>query len=385
MPYSNLVINPNAGTTPSFGGLDTSQWSLSNAVQSSHNTGGNGSAFGGMMSNLLSGGLGALGSIASSLISGAFAKRAQQRQFKMNQLLMDKQNQMQRDMLVDEMALKMQGYKNAGLSTASLAGNFSNNVAVPSSNVGAPQGTAHDMRLGDIFNAARQVKLQEMAIQSQIDLNEAQADALLSNARKTNADATVTEHYGLKTAASTLQNIDQNTRLQLSQEEKTWTDRWNSINLTDAQIRQIDGQLDIAYQQLPLQLQVLASEVFKNQESGKLSIAQAAEAYQAIRESAKRIEKLSADIGLTSAQTAVAWALAALHEKQKETEGYRGLYEKKQAQLAQLDYDVANSMGMSYYHLRNVMQVINPLTWIMGAVGISRNIPSTHTPITGFR
>lgn len=386
MPYSNLVINPNAGSVPSFGGLDASQWSHSNSVQNSNNTSSSQGAFGGMMNNLISGGLGAVGGLLTTGLNAIFAKKAAQRQFKYNKQLMQFQNELQRDMLVDEMALKMRGYKNAGLSTASLAGNFSNNTAVPGTSVSAPQASSSDFsKLGDIFNVARQVKLQEAAIESQIDLNHAQAQGVLANARKANAEAAPIEQYGMQTAASTLQNIDQNTKTQLAQEEKMWTDAYNGIRLTDAQIRQIDGQLDIAYKTLPSQLQVLAAQVYELHARGVLSYADAAEAYQSIQESAKRIEKMEVDMGLTSAQTAVAWATKSLIEKQKETEGWKSLEAKKNAQILQLQYDIAKSMGMGYYHFNNVMNAINPVAWVMAAVGLNRAIPGSRGTQIGFK
>lgn len=285
MPYSNLVINPNAGSVPSFGSIDSNQWSLGNAVQSSNNVGSNGSAFGGLMSGLLSGGIGAVGSLIGSGLNALFAKKAAERQFKMNKQLMQFQNEMQRDMLMDEMALKMQGYKKAGLSTASLAGNFSNNTAVPSQSVGSSQATAHDMRLGDIFNVARQVKLQEMAIESQIRVNEAQANALNSNARKNTADAIVTEGYGVPTASQNLKNMQAQVR-HLDADiaflnEKTRTEPvarrsiFKSIQLTDKQIQAIDMQYDIEYRKLNPYIQNLLANAYMASQTGRNQKAQA--------------------------------------------------------------------------------------------------------------
>lgn len=290
MPYSNLTINPNAGSVSPFAGLDASQWSLGNATQNINNmNAGGSSAFGGMMSGLLSGGIGAASSLLGTIINGIFAKKAAQRQFDMNKKLMDYQNEMQRDMLTDEMALKMQGLKNAGLSTASLAGNFSNNTAVPSQSVGAPQATAQDMRLGDIFNAARQVKLQEDAIQSQIDLNEANAQKALASARndystagKTDVEKYLLQVYGARKYETEIANLTAEEQKKLADRDYIVQKKINEMNLNEKEIQLLQQQYDINWKKLPKELALLSAQAYREYQQGNLAKKQCDEVQQKI-------------------------------------------------------------------------------------------------------
>lgn len=344
--------------------------------------GGSGSAFGGLMSSLLPS---LIGSFGSTALNALFSKIAANRQYGMNKSLMDYQNQLQRDMLTDEMALKMQGYKNAGLSTASLAGNFGGNVAVPSSNVSATQAQAHDPRLGEIMNAARQVKLQEDAIQSQIDLNEANAEKARASAGVDTADAYLKREYGDQEYEKTFALMDAQTRDLVANAEKAAQDRLNSIRLTDQQVYSIATQTGIAWTKLPLELKALAADIYARRASGAMSYAQAAEAYQAVKESAERINLIREQEDWTDAQTDAAIELAILYKKQQSGEGYRNVSAKAQAELDQMRRDVERAFGHRGRVMERAVQAVNPLSFIIGFSAVNKMMPNGPKHGMGFK
>lgn len=283
MAISNMVIPTTAplSSMSSMGGTFGRTMDVANNVPPlSSNSGGSGlSSLG---SSLLSGGIGAAGSLLSGFINNIFAMRAQKRQFKYNTQLMNIQNALQRDLIQDDALLKLQGYKKAGLSTASLGGSFGNPSSVPVQSVGSPQGSMPDMRLGDIFNAARQVKLQEDAIQSQINLNNANAESALANARNsisesrlTDAETYLKQNFGAAYYEHQFANMDANTKESLANTDKLIQDMWNSINITDAELKLKELEYQTNFRQLPKLLRLLDAQTAESYSRGEVNRATA--------------------------------------------------------------------------------------------------------------
>lgn len=318
---SFMDVNPNAGSpsplstnyNPSgrvdssmpksfAGNLDALNASFPVATDSS----GSGSAFGGLMTSLIPS---LLGSFGSTALNALFSKISANRQYGMNKSLMDYQNLLQRDMLTDEMALKIQGYKNAGLSTASLAGNFGGNVAVPSSNVSATQAQANDPRLGDIMNAARQVKLQEDAIQSQIDLNEANAEKARASAGVDTIEADLRKVYGAPVYELTMSSMSENTKKTIADRIKAYQDMWNSMDITGQQILNLEQErknmeqvFNINVKTLPKQLALLAAQAYAQYQAGNLSKSQASNVAQQTKNLEVQHALLQKNLKITDSQ-----------------------------------------------------------------------------------
>lgn len=233
----------------------------------------------GFIKNIISPLMGLAGGFLSSGLNAAFAKIAAKRQYKNQVQLMQLQNQMQRDMLTDEMALKMKGYKNAGLSTASLAGNFSNNTAVPGGSAAASQASASDLgNIGNIMNAAKQIKLQELALQSEINLNNANAEAARANAQnsmasagKTDIESYLLNTYGSRKYEGEIANLDAEEKKTLADRDYLVQKKINEMNLNEKEVQLLQQQYDINWKRLPKELALISAQAYREMEQGNLA------------------------------------------------------------------------------------------------------------------
>lgn len=233
-----------------------------------------------------SGGIGAAlqagGSLIGGLIGQAFAKRNLRRQVNAQKELTEFNLQKEYELMLNEMRFKTMGMRNAGISTASMNGQFGGNAAVPTQSAGLPQGPQVQMNPTLGLELAMALNKND----AEVGVLQAQADALKADARMRNADASVTETYGHPTAAQNLSNmsvtedeilsrIDLN-KADLKKKPYELSALQHSIPLIDAQrYNNIMGgyssvrNSDLEWEKLDPLTKVMVSQAYMNYQIGK--------------------------------------------------------------------------------------------------------------------
>lgn len=325
------------------------------------------------------------GGILQGLLNAGFAKKNAALNYKYNSMLMDKQNQYNIDAFNRENArqdylmrnansIMKQSLQNAGYSTADPNGTGVspagiNNMDVPSNpgmNVGM---SAPD--LAGIFQSIASARLMQ-----------AQATKVESETVEQDIKNELYAKYGESEYQATVKNLEASAQNQVAMSLFHDQQRVNSIATTEATVKDINQRLDMDWQKLPVQLQLYAAQANEAFNSGELRKAQIDEVYQGIRESYARIQKLMSDIGLNSAQIAVAGAL---------TQNYFQDTRLKQVQTSgkiienaynRLQYDVQNGLGVKWHQAKDVLDAFLPIGTLVGALKLLS--PGSNVTVKGF-
>lgn len=223
------------------------------------------------------------------------------------------------------------------------------------------------------------------------------AYATVAQARKAEAEAKKVEaetdyqnmfnqlysKYGEEQTKAALSNLQEDTKLKIAETLKTDQDKANSIQLTDAQVKDINDRLGMDWAKLEPQIQLLCAQAFEAEAAGHLNKAKISEVWQNIAESKQRIENLKKEYDLTDAQIAVAFASKQLIDQQKLSEieetGRRGASKRSaeaQARIDELEAQTKENLGPGYY---STMKVIDDITSQAEKIG---NTVSSFIPFT---
>lgn len=190
--------------------------------------------------------------------------------------------------------------------------------------------------------------------------------------------------FGEQQWSSAIKNLDADTQNKISQALYADQKKLNETNLTEKQIDQIEQSLDMAWQRLTPELQLMAAQAYEAESSGHLSHVQISKVWQDIRESQQRIVNLQHEVGLTDAQVAVAIQQVSNLEREHDLIGAQSVSAKAQAELDQLYRDIETGMGMNFWRAKRIVEAVLPIGAIGAALGLRLGGPSSPTPIRGF-
>lgn len=329
---------------------------------------------------------GAVGSAFNTIFAPAMAKlnlKFANKQLGLQQKYARENFQMENDrqdwLLANQMALTKEGLRNSGYSTAdpTMSGPSAtvSNIAAPGTpgNGATPPGSSFS------YGELVQARLAE----AQIKNLEAEANKKDAETRGQEIQNWLNETYGAEQWEASIKNIEEDTKKKIAETLYTDQQRLNSIELTAAQVKDINQRLDMDWQKLQPTLQLLAAQTYQAKMAGKASEAQAALSYQLVKESAQKIENLQKELGLTDAQIGVAVAQAQLLGQEKKKLGWDTVKSSTESDLAQFERDVAKSMGIEFYQAKKVAETILPIGTLGALFG--RLVPtSSPVKITGF-
>lgn len=265
--------------------------------------------------------------------------------------LMDYQMQQQRQMMLDEMSLRKQSYRNAGLSTAALAGSFGGNVAMPNASAGELSTVGKGMNPMEAFTMMANIKNIEADTKvKEADAANRQADTDLKNSQTdlNNWQLLFNQTYGAREAKAAIDKMDAETKNQLAQASKADQDKLNSILTTNAQVALLWQQYHFNAERFPVELQLMGAQIAELVSRGQLNRAQASAAYKSIEVMDSQIKLNAANAGLSKAQAGAATQLAALYVQQK------GLVEV-QKNKEQIALEASQKLGVGYYAMTEVI------------------------------
>lgn len=333
------------------------------------------------------------GTVVSSLLGQAFAGMDAKRSWKYTKKAMDYQNAINRQnwerenarqdwLLLNQQRLQKQALENAGYSTADPNGTGVTTAAINS--LDSPSGGQfHSDAAQGSYLPTYQDLLQTKLVEAQVGNLEAEAEKKRLEARFQEIQNWLNETYGAEQWEASIKNIQEDTKKKIAETLYTDQQRLNSIELTAAQVKDINDRLDMDWQKLQPTLQLLAAQTYQAKMAGKASEAQAALSYQLVKESAQKIENLQKELGLTDAQIGVAVAQAQLLGQEKKKLGWDTVKSSTESDLAQFERDVAKSMGIEFYQAKKVAETILPIGTLGALFG--RLVPtSAPVKITGF-
>lgn len=280
----------------------------------------------------------ALSNLAAPAIEGKtsykYTKKLLAEQFKYSQKAFDMENQRQDYLINNSVKLQRDALRNAGYSTADPNGTgvtaaSPSNVATPSpSTINTPMS---GFDLGRDILLGAQLRLERAQA---MDL-EASAKVKSAEARQKEKYADLYEVYGESEFKAAIDKMNAEQRRAVEEALLADQQRLNSIVLTDAQEEQIRTLTNIEYEKLAPTLKLIAAQTVQAEEAGKLNKAEAARAYQDIRESQQKIENLKKDYEMTDAEIAVANATL----KKVQAEAAKMRWESKDAQTTWLRHE----------------------------------------------
>lgn len=324
-------------------------------------------------SSLVSGSVGGAVGVADSAIGAALGLLAQKQQFKYNKKMFDLQNQRQDYLMQNEDAIKKSSLQRAGYSTADPNGT---GVSAPAVASGGAAGMA-DYGSGPVKSG-----LQAAMFKAQLDNLESQTAKNNAEAENTNVNTYLLDTYGDQQWQSAIANLDASTQERIATALYNDQQRLNSIQLTEAQVKDINDRLSMDWLKLGPSLRLIVAQAFEAEQSGALKKAQISQVWQDIRESAQRIEKMKSDMSVNEAQVAVLTqqvqnmiAEEDLTKQNKRLQGWNTVYAAASAKQKQFERDVQTSMGLGFYQARNVVDAIFPFA-AAGAL-LSKLGPST--------
>lgn len=240
------------------------------------------------------------GGLISSGLNYLFQKKLMKRQNAYNIAQWNREVKRQNELLNLQAQFTKNSLRNAGYSTANPEGMTTQATTSPSGQTpDIPSGGVHIEPDAGLLS---QLRLQE----AQTHELEASARAKEAEARQKEKYAELYEIYGEKEIVAALNKMTAEERKATEEALLADQQRLNSIVLTDAQEEQIRTMTKIEYDKLEPTLKLIAAETAQAEEAGKLNKAQAAKAYQDIKESQQKIENLKKDYELTDAEIAVA-------------------------------------------------------------------------------
>lgn len=329
-------------------------------------------AIGGAAQGAAGSAIGSLFGLAAQRMNFNYQKKLMNEQWKYQQMAFDLENDRQDYLLANSNLIAKQALKKAGYSTADPNGT---GVTAPAtSTLDAPSQPGSQI---DIAQHA----LQGAQVVSNINLANAQSRNLEANARKTEAETDYQEMYneifriyGKDNYEAATKGLQEEVKLRIAETLKTDQDRLNSVQLTEAQIKDINQRLDMDWIKLEPQVQLICAQAFEAEARGELSKAEIDKVWQDIKESQQRIVNLKKDLQLTDAQIAVCGAqvtnYAADTDLKNASKGK--VKSERNAQNIENEYnrlmlDLKKSLGDSYNRAEMVYKALMPLA---GSVSI---------------
>lgn len=174
--------------------------------------------------------------------------------------------------------------------------------------------------------------------------------------------------FGADQWNAAIENMNADTQKKISEAWYNDQKRLNEEKLTRAQIGQIEETLDMAWQKLPVELQLMAANAYQASRAGELSHAKISEVFQNIKKSAQEIEVLKSQGVLNNAEASVALQMAKNAVIEGKIKGYDVTSHKKDAELKQFRTEVETSMGKTFYQAGKIVDAILPLGVVGGIV-----------------
>ncbi|AZL82733.1 minor capsid protein [Capybara microvirus Cap1_SP_50] len=215
----------------------------------------------------LSAGISAGSNLMSGLLNQAFYKRNLERQISAQKEMMDYQNQMQKDLMLNEDKLKVGSLRAAGLNPAMLASSSSGNVAVPGApSVSAPVGTlstngidfasmlaqsaSADKESAEARGQEIENQYKARLLQGQVNILDLQGQQIKSSIDKINAEIPL---------------LEANKDLSLEQKQKVTAE----IHKIESEIRSIDVNVKLAQQKTSAEVRKLLADASLALKQGK--------------------------------------------------------------------------------------------------------------------
>lgn len=315
---------------------------------------------------------------ADSAIGAALGLLAQKKQFNYNKKMFNLQNQRQDYLMQNEDAIKKSSLQRAGYSTADPNGTGVSAPAVAS---------AGSAGIADYGSGPVKSGLQAAMFKAQLDNLESQTAKNNAEAENTNVNTYLLDTYGDQQWQSAIANLDASTQERIATALYNDQQRLNSIQLTEAQVKDINDRLSMDWMKLGPSLRLIVAQAFEAEQSGALKKAQISQVWQDIRESAQRIEKMKSDMQVNDAQIAVLTqqvqnmiAEEDLTKQDKRLKGQQTLYYLGLQQSTRFAAEVQRSMGVGYYQAINVRDAILPFA-AAGAL-LSKLSPAATTTNT---
>lgn len=256
-------------------------------------------------------GAGVLKSLMTGGINNMFAKKQMKLQDKYNRALMDKQNAMQRQLLMDEMPMKAQSYRNAGLSTAALAGQFGGNVSQPMSTAGLVAGSGDGSMALDMGAGISAFKAP-----SEVTTNKSLAEKAHAEANMTKYQEELSRTFGPASAQTMIDSMSTDMAFRVAQTYNEYVDAASTSARTAADI-------DIAYKRFNLdakvaseQMKYYAGMAYQAYKAGKLDEGQYEYTMKSLNKLDKEIEDFDHKWALQDNQSLQLRALAAMYLQQ---------------------------------------------------------------------
>lgn len=220
--------------------------------------------------------------------------------------------------------------------------------------------------------------IQARLMEAQVKNLEAEANKKVVETEGQSIQNYLNTTYGDAQWQVAIKNLDSQTAQNYANELYLNQKKLNETNLTDAQVNNIEKHLDWDYQKLSPELQLLAAQAYQATASGDLNHAQIGEVWQSIRESAQRIRNLQTELGLTSAQTAVAVQQAKNFAVENKILGLQTVSQKAHTELDLFRKDIEKSMGFRFYQAKRVAEAVLPIG-VLGTI-LGKAVGSVASP-----
>lgn len=313
------------------------------------------SAITGGAGSIIGAGLGMLGSVVQRRQQEKLMEKQWQYQKKAFQM----ENERQDWLMQNSQSIAKAALAQAGYSTAD-----PNGTGVTAAATGSMESPSQSPPSADIGVAA----LQGAQVAANIKLANAQAAKIESETDYQKMYNELYAAYGKDQLLAALQNLDEDTQLKIATRLKTDQDKLNSIEVTDAMVKDIKERLDMDWAKLEPTVQLICAQAFEAEAKGYLSKAEIDKVYQDIKESEQRIKNLKKEIELDDAQIAVCYAQVANYEAdtglKKASTGK--VKSERNAQNIENEYnrlmlDLKKSLGDKYNRAEMVYKALVPL------------------------
>lgn len=306
----------------------------------------------GVLSSAIQFGSGLVGGIASAI--GARKQR------KWSEKMWQKENERQDWLMLNSELMKKKALKNAGYSIAD------------------PNGTGVQLAAVNQMNPVDYVSAYNQIGKTTVDTAMAAAQVANLNAqtRKLNEETTGQEiqnylnnKYGEQQWQSAISKMDAETRQSISDSLYKDQQTLNSIKLTDAQTRNIEERLDMDWQKLTPEIQLLAAQAEQASATADLSREQKKLVWNTIRETSAKIALMQSEIGLNGAQVGVAVQLAKNYSQDFKIKGNQIVTTANEAEMKQFEQQLQESMGLTFYQAEKVANFVLPFGAVSAALG----------------
>lgn len=268
------------------------------------------------------------------------------------------ENERQDYLMQNSQSIAKAALAQAGYSTAD-----PNGTGVTAAPTGSMDSPTQSSPSADIGMAA----LQGAQVAANIKLANAQAAKISSETDYQKMYNELYSIYGKATMKATLDNLNEDVKLKVATTLKTDQDRLNSIEMTEASVKEIEQHLEMDWQKLEPTVKLMAAQAYEAEQKGNLSKSEIIKVWQDIRESNARIQKLMSDINLNNAQIAVSYALVTNYaaDTNLKIASTGKVTAEKGGQLLEnkynrLIYDVKNSLGVPWNMAKEIIQTFVP-------------------------